>query len=107
MPDIETVPAQTESTTKSTVSVVNGPVVSPERSIKASWLPGIIAIVLTGALIGFGVALILKAVPAENKDLINTLFGALIVGCTTAWNYYYTSNQQSEARNAVRASKER
>ena len=92
-------------TNTSISTVTTGPADGPSHVVKASWLPGIIAVMLTLALIAFGGALVFKAVPPENKDLINTMFGGLIVGCTTAWNYFYTSNQASEARSAMRISK--
>ena len=78
---------------------------SAEPHPKPSKLPGIIAVMLTLALIAFGAGLFLSPIPEGNKDLINTMFGGLIVGCTTAWGYFFSSNQASEARSAMRISK--
>ena len=100
-------PTQTESTTKSTVSVVNGPVVSQEHLAMGSVLPGIIAMTLTLGLLSFAAVLLFAEIPKQNEHIIDTLFGGLIVGCTTAWGYFFGSSQASDARNAVRASKER
>jgi hypothetical protein len=100
VPDISQVKTNT-----STSTVTTGPADSAIQAVKSSWLPGVIAVLLTLALIAFGGGLFFKAVPPENKDLVNTMFGGLIVGCTTAWGYFFSSNQASEARSAMRISK--
>ena len=92
-------------TNTSISTVTTGPADSNVQSVKGSWLPGIIAVMLTVALIAFGGGLFFQAIPPANKDLINTMFGGLIVGCTTAWGYFFSSNQASEARSAMRISK--
>lgn len=92
-------------TNTSISTVTTGPADSNVQSVKGSWLPGIIAVMLTVALIAFGGGLFFQSIPPENKDLINTMFGGLIVGCTTAWGYFFSSNQASEARSAMRISK--
>lgn len=76
-----------------------------DQHIKASIMPQVIAYMLTAALIAFGAMLFFKEIPAGNQRIVDTLFGGLIVGCTTAWSYCYTSNQASEARSAMRISK--
>jgi hypothetical protein len=99
-PDVSQVKTNT-----STSTVTTGPPDGNMQAVKGSWLPGIIAVMLTVALIAFGGGLFFRAIPPENKDLVNTMFGGLIVGCTTAWGYFFTSNQASEARSALRISK--
>ena len=87
---------------------------SPSRSAQIeqqvegqrSPIPAVIVILLTLGLLIFAGALFFREIPAANVRLVDTLFGGLIVGCTTAWGYYFTSNQSSEARAALRASKE-
>jgi hypothetical protein len=99
--------AQTEVTTKSTVSTVNGPVAPVDHAAQQSVLPGVIAMTLTLGLLAFASVLLFAEIPKPNEHIIDTLFGGLIVGCTTAWGYFFGSSQASDARNAVRASKER
>lgn len=97
VPDVSQVKTNT-----STQTVTTG---SAEPHPKPSKLPGVIAVLLTVALIAFGGGLFFRVIPPENKDLVNTMFGGLIVGCTTAWGYFFSSNQASEARSAMRISK--
>lgn len=72
---------------------------------QASLLPGTIAIMLTVGLLSFAALLCFKEIPVNNQRLVDTLFGGLLVGCTTAWGYFYTSNQASEARSVLRITK--
>lgn len=106
MADEPIAPDTSQVKTNTSISTVTtGPADSNVQSVKGSKLPGIIAVLLTVALIAFGGGLFFVAIPPVNKDLINTMFGGLIVGCTTAWGYFFSSNQASEARSAMRISK--
>ena len=99
--DEQPVAESTKVATTNTTTTIQG--VTPyEHSV----MPGVIAIILTIGLLLFAAVLLLYPIPEVNIHLIDMLFGGLIVGCTTAWNYYYTTNQASDARAAVRVSKE-
>lgn len=76
-----------------------------DHKIEPSLMPQVIAYMLTIGLLAFAAVLCFKEIPVANQRLIDTLFGGLLVGCTTAWGYCYTSNQASEARSAMRISK--
>lgn len=69
-------------------------------------MPAVIAVMLTMGLLAFAGMLFFHEIPEKNVRLVDTLFGGLIVGCTTAWGHYFTTNQASDARAAVRVSKE-
>jgi hypothetical protein len=81
------------------------PTGAAQHHIKASMMPQVIAYMLTMGLLSFAALLCFREIPASNQRLVDTLFGGLLVGCTTAWGYCYTSNQASEARSALRISK--
>ncbi len=103
----EAVPAL-ETTTVKTETTLNGPVpIEVPRSMAPSYMPGFIAIVLTIGLLSFAGVLMFHEIPKANERIIDTIFGGLIVGCTTAWGYFFGANHASDARSAVRAAKER
>lgn len=96
-PDISQVKTNT-----STQTVTTG---SADQAVRSSWLPGVIAMTLTIGLLAFASVLLFQDIPKSNEHIIDTLFGGLIVGCTTSWGYFFSSNQASEARSAMRISK--
>ncbi len=87
-----------EKTTKTNSTETSPPV-------RASILPGTIALMLTVGLLAFAALLCFKPIPEANQRLVDTLFGGLLVGCTTAWGYFFTANQASDARSALRITK--
>lgn len=60
-----------------------------------SWMPSIICVFLTLAVVCFGGALMTVTIPAENVRLIDTLFGSFLTAWLTSISYWVGTTRSS------------
>ena len=59
------------------------------------------AVVVVAVGIGMVAALIVHAVPSENKDIINVSLGTVLAMCLSVVNYYFGSSKSSADKTAL------
>lgn len=75
-----------------------------EKSMKDRFQYGLAAFVVGGFFFVLG-ALIMYAVPADNKDALNIALGALVAGFSAVLGYFFGSSKGSSEKNEILAGK--
>jgi hypothetical protein len=69
------------------------------QKISTASIRNILAIIYISGSFVYIFLLLLKAIPPENKDLVNTLGGVMIGGSVTILGYFFGSSKSSEDKN--------
>lgn len=71
------------------------------RMVTHDWVPGLLAVVFVSGFFARVWVILRYTIPAENRDAVNLLLGALVGAVTTILSFYFGSSRGSREKDAI------